>query len=163
MELRNKILELREEGHSYNYICTKLNCSKSTVAYHLNDDYRDSAKKRNLSNKRVNMKDPLWHRSYKWNRRSINVKNVREFIENKFGNTCYLSGREYDLDNPSSFHFDHIIPKSEGGSNDLDNLGLCVPKANEAKGNMSVEEFIELCKDVLEHNGYTVNKNKILI
>ena len=156
--MKEEILRLRKEGHSYNYICSKLNCSKSTVAYHCNDEYRESALKRNLQNKRVSMKDPMWKRSYKWNRRSVNVKQIREFIEEKFKGKCYLSGREVDLDSASSFHFDHIVPKSKGGTNELDNLGVCTPEVNVAKGDLSVEEFIELCKDVLKHNGYTIKK-----
>jgi len=104
------------------------------------------------------MKDPMWKRSYKWNRRSVNVKEIREHIETTSQNKCYLTGRTFDLDNASSFHFDHIVPKSKGGTNELENLGVCVPEANVAKGDLSVKEFIQLCKDVLEHNGYTVKK-----
>ena len=121
--MKEEILRLRKEGHSYNYICSKLQCSKSTIAYHCNDEYRESALKRNLENKRVSMKDPMWQRSYKWSRRSVNVKQIREFIEDKFKSKCYLSGREVNLDSASSFHFDHIVPKSKGGTNELDNLG----------------------------------------
>ena len=31
-----------------------------------------------------------------------------------------------------------------------------LPDANFAKGNLTKEEFISLCKEVLEHNGYEV-------
>ena len=158
MSKRDLILELAKKGHSYNYICSVVHCSKSTVAYHLNDEYRKSALKRNLKNKRQNMEDPTWKRSYKWNRQSVKIKKIREHLEKTFNNKCYLSGRDIDLDNASSFHFDHIVPKSKGGTHDLDNLGLCVPEANVAKGELSVDEFIALCKDVLEHNGYQVIK-----
>ena len=154
--MKEEILRLRKEGHSYNYICSKLQCSKSTIAYHCNDEYRESAQIRHKDNKIKG--DPLWSRSYKWNRRSVNVKQIREFIEDKFKSKCYLSGREVNLDSASSFHFDHIVPKSKGGTNELDNLGVCTPEVNAAKGDLSVEEFIELCKDVLNHNGYTVKK-----
>ena len=48
---------------------------------------------------------------------------------------------------------DHIIPVSKGGSNDLENLGITYPKANTAKSNMSVNEFVRLCAEVVKWRG----------
>lgn len=47
---------------------------------------------------------------------------------------------------------------SKGGTNDLSNLGITIPIANYSKSDLTVEEYLELCKKVLEHYGYTVNK-----
>ena len=72
--------------------------------------------------------------------------------------TCYLTGLPIDLTKSNTYNFDHIIPASRGGVNSLDNLGICTKKANMSKTDMTPDEFINLCKMVLEHNGYDVNK-----
>lgn len=48
--------------------------------------------------------------------------------------------------------------KARDGSNDLDNLGIACRDANRAKWDLMLEEFILLCKQVLEKQGYEVNK-----
>lgn len=90
-------------------------------------------------------------------------------MKEKFGTTeffelfgeyseCYLTGRPIDIHDPTSYTFDHKVPTTRNGGNTLENLGICRPEANDAKGAHLVEEFLELCKDVLEHNGYEVKK-----
>ena len=46
-------------------------------------------------------------------------------------------------------HLDHIIPTAQGGTNDLNNLGICTAVANQAKGALSLDELYELCKAIL--------------
>ena len=70
---------------------------------------------------------------------------------------CYLTGTPIDLEK-DDYCFDHIIPVSKGGTNELSNLGVTIPSANYAKNNLSLEEFFDLCKLVLEYNGYQVIK-----
>lgn len=72
--------------------------------------------------------------------------------------TCYLSGRKIDLTKPSSYSFDHKIPASKGGGNEIENLGLTCKEANRAKSDLLFDELIHLCKDILENNGYRVEK-----
>ena len=48
---------------------------------------------------------------------------------------------------------DHIVPVSRGGSHDTDNLRWTWSRANEAKGNMTDEEFVVLCQEVVEWIG----------
>jgi 5-methylcytosine-specific restriction endonuclease McrA len=76
----------------------------------------------------------------------------------KFGSNpkCALSGREISWEKSSSYVLDHIIPVQRGGDNSLDNLQLLNPQINMAKSNLTDEEFISLCKEVLEHQGYKV-------
>lgn len=77
----------------------------------------------------------------------------RKITANPF---CYLTGTKIDLTDSQSYEFDHIIPKSRGGKNDLNNLGLCTRTANRCKTNLTPEEFLELCKQVVRHHE---NKN----
>ncbi len=62
---------------------------------------------------------------------------------------CPLTGRKLTAKNIS---VDHIIPKSKGGSLELDNLRLVIKEANFGKFCMTDSEFISLCKDVVKHN-----------
>ena len=41
--LKEKILALAEQGWTYNMIKRRLNCSKSTISYHLGDGQKDKA------------------------------------------------------------------------------------------------------------------------
>lgn len=87
---------------------------------------------------------------------TFSLKDVEELIGDE--PKCYLSGRPLDLDDPSSFEFDHRIPRSKGGDNSLPNLGVASKEANRAKGDLTQEELILLCADILRTNGYTVSK-----
>jgi hypothetical protein len=73
---------------------------------------------------------------------------------------CYLTGRVIDIQNRSEFHFDHIMPVSKGGSNDLYNLGITCKEANQAKANLTTGEFVSLCAEILMHHGYKVEPPK---
>jgi len=44
---------------------------------------------------------------------------------------------------------DHIVPKSKGGSNDIDNLECVIKIVNTMKHNQSHEEFIKIMQDIL--------------
>ena len=58
---------------------------------------------------------------------------------------CALSGRKLK---PDRSQLDHIVPKSKGGSDDVDNLQWLTAKVNRMKGTMSNEEFINVCGEV---------------
>lgn len=81
-------------------------------------------------------------------------------VINKVGENpiCYLTGEPIDIHKPRTYHFDHIIPRSQGGSNNLDNLGICTKQANLCKDRLNLDEYLEMCKKTLEHNGYKVEK-----
>lgn len=87
--------------------------------------------------------------------------NFRDVI-NKFGETpkCYLTGEDIDIYKTSSYSFDHIIPKSRGGTNSIENLGITTRLANSMKTDMTPDELIYMCKRILEYNGYDVEKKK---
>lgn len=64
---------------------------------------------------------------------------------------CYLTGRPIDKYDSATFHFDHIVPRSKGGANTLENLGIACRDANFSKNDLTLEEFLILCADVLLH------------
>jgi CRISPR/Cas system Type II protein with McrA/HNH and RuvC-like nuclease domain len=71
---------------------------------------------------------------------------------------CYLTGRAINIENSEEYELDHIIPVSKDGSCELTNMGIACVAANQAKKDLSVEEFIQLCKEVCENFGYEVKK-----
>lgn len=77
-----------------------------------------------------------------------------EEVINKLGTNpiCYLTGVSIDIDKPRTYAFDHIIPRSRGGENTIENLAICTKQANQAKFDMTPEEFISFCKKVVEYN-----------
>ncbi len=83
---------------------------------------------------------------------------TREQFEEKFKarKHCYLSGRTIDFYDPSTYSLDHITPNSLGGTNELSNCQLARPEANQAKGYLTIPEFLALCQNVLGHHGYMV-------
>ena len=84
---------------------------------------------------------------------------IKDVID-KFGENpkCYLTGKQIDIYQPRTYHFDHITPVSKGGDNSIENLGICTKEANMAKSDSTLEEFIELCKTVLIKNNYEIIK-----
>lgn len=76
---------------------------------------------------------------------------TKDLIERIEANpVCYLTGRKIDLEDGRSYHLDHIIPRSKGGDNSMDNCGLACKSANQAKTDLTLEEFIQLCREVVE-------------
>jgi CRISPR/Cas system Type II protein with McrA/HNH and RuvC-like nuclease domain len=162
--MKEKILELREKGYSYQMIAKELGCSKSTISYHLGDNQKKMAyqrvKKQRILNpwlkKQENFLDRFKNENVTYNSKYFDRKKIKDYLDSV--DKCYLTGRKIDTLDVTTYEFDHIIPLSKGGTSSFENLGITRPEANRAKYDLSVEEFIELCKDVLINFGYTVNK-----
>lgn len=182
--LKPKIIELSDQGYSYNQIADALGCSKGTISYHLGQGQKEKARKRSQKTRESNpLKTKYWHfisekqlgskpsaidgkvRKILHSKRStfasINrthgykgydfMFTLDELIE-KIGDNpvCYLTGREIDLSKSRSYSLDHIIPRSKGGDNSLENCGLTCRDANQAKYDLTLEEFVSLCQEVVD-------------
>ena len=116
-----------------------------------------------IKNKRTNknkwrkiMTDKIndFHKTNKTNKNARdsekNTFTVEDVID-KFGESpvCYITGDSINIYDTASFNFDHIMPRSRGGKNNLNNLGICTKQANSAKGDMTPEEFLSFCKKVV--------------
>lgn len=176
---KEDILKLRAEGKSYKEIQSILNCSKSTISYHCGDGsekervrsqtknrksifrkisaFRNRTSKEEFDNQSFRGKVKTFKRSNKGKTHGL-VNNISsnysyQDVLDKIGDNpvCYLTGEKIDLNKPHTFQFDHIIPTSKGGTNDLENLNICIKEANFAKGDMSVDELKCLCEKILKH------------
>ena len=167
---KEQIISLRKEGKKIREIQEILQCSWSTISYHLYDKTRHSTKQRTYKNRKKypqSKRSKLFNKYYQFFRighyanKSMTDRSFSfdEFIKNiPERPICYLSGEELDLMNTQSFSLDHKIPSTKGGSNEIHNLGLCSWVVNRCKNDLTPEEFIELCKKVLSYNGYQITK-----
>ena len=172
---KESILKLRKQGLSYDEIAKKVDCSKSTISYHCGA--KSSEKKRvqsqhtnPLCKKVNNFRSRCTAEAYRTFRTKVKgfkgrfkrgtysrVNNISipyncKDVVKKIGNspTCYLTGRKIDLNCPSDYHLDHIIPTHKGGTNNLSNMGICCAEANQAKGALNLDEFYDICEEVLK-------------
>ena len=183
-KLAQKILELHNQGKTKKEIASILNCNIATVFYNVDPNYKINEKLRYKTNpiyrkiiQFCRIKTFQKPKSYKTtNIRSFIYWKIRTFcttkkgdknvshnftpedVIGKFGTNpkCYLTGQEIDISKPRTYEFDHIIPKSRGGQNTLDNLGICTKESNRAKQTMTPDELFNLCKIILEHQGYKI-------
>lgn len=106
------------------------------------------------------LNDKIWRFHKNW---ETGMKEKPTFrlndVKNKFGDNpkCYLTGRQINIDQPATYHFDHVVPSSKGGTNTLDNLQIAVCNANSAKSDMLLEDFLQMCKEIcIQHNIKTI-------
>lgn len=178
--LKPDILRLRSEGKSYNQIAKTLNCSKSVISYHCGGGsekarvlsvvrnrkaicrkvsrFKTRCSRKNYAKLSSKLKTFKRKSNKKGNHtntivNSIDVNYTCKDVLNKIGANpiCYLTGTPINLDDSASYHLDHIIPTSRGGSNNLDNLEICLKDVNTAKGQLMIEEFYDLCEKVLQY------------
>lgn len=172
---KEDILRLRSEGKSYREIEEILGCSKSTIAYHCGDGTEkkrvQSQKRKPICSKVSSFKSRCTRANYETfraklktfkrrlkgvNRTTTVVNSISknyscQDVIDKLGENpvCYLTGELIDLDRPDTYNLDHIIPASKGGTNDLQNLGICLKSANQAKGELLISELYVLCEKIL--------------
>jgi len=176
--MKEKILELRNEGKTYKQIQLILNCSKSTISYHCGEGQKEKTKKRTKQRREnilLNKVERFKYRKFRNNKekvRRFNKRDEKGFTNKQFEETfiwvdvlekfgentfCYLSGEKINLLN-DSYSLDHIIPHSRGGNNSLNNLGITHEVVNQMKSDLKPDELIMWCKKILEFNGYEIIK-----
>ena len=78
---------------------------------------------------------------------NVTAKKVMELVESQRFR-CSLSGRELT---PETASLDHVLPLGRGGVHDISNVSVVDHQVNSAKGAMTVDEFIQVCRDVSNH------------
>jgi len=63
---------------------------------------------------------------------------------------CALSGRPLT---PETASIDHILPICKGGDHELANLWIVDSTLNRSKHTLTLDEFVELCRDVAKFQG----------
>ena len=184
---KEDIIRLRGEGKTYREIQQILGCSKSIIAYHCgNGSEKERLKKSNrkketptqcigrkLNTFKSRMKIEKIRNKYNCFRRARKNRKVsgtdvvnnikknytRQDVIDKIGENpiCYLTGKKIDLCQTDTYQFDHIVPVINGGTNDLSNLGVCIKEANQAKGELSLDELYILCEDILRWRDSELN------
>lgn len=177
MDKKKEILRLRDEGKSYREIEALLGCSRSLISYYCNSKQAEKSSERQKRNRKKNVLvrriEAFRYKFKDFQRKRDGGKHIKDSrdinfsldnVLDKIGENpiCYLTGRPIDLKETKSYQFDHIKPVSKGGSCDIDNFGLTCREANRAKSDLTFEEFVLLCKDVLVNNGFTVEKTEKL-
>jgi 5-methylcytosine-specific restriction endonuclease McrA len=81
-----------------------------------------------------------------------------EALLEKIGNNpmCSLTGRPINLLDSRSYQLDHIVPRSKGGDNSLDNCQLTCREANQAKHELTIDEFINLCREIINYHDHKI-------
>lgn len=161
--MKEQILKLREEGKTYDEIKAELNCAKSTIAYHCNEEVKIKQLKRQKATPKT-IRRLFMKRLSLYNRRTIDNYSkisVDDFMK-KIGDfpRCYLTGRLLDLSEVKSYQIDHIIPFSKGGKHTLDNIDISCSEANYMKSNLTMNELISLMTEIFIKLGYLVKKKK---
>lgn len=76
----------------------------------------------------------------KWRRNKSKTRRwQRNQLINKYGAICFYC--EIAFTSMKEITFDHFIPRSKGGLDDLENLRLAHLHCNRLKGSMTYEEF----------------------
>ena len=183
MALKDDIYKLRSAGLSYAQIGAELGCAKSTVAYHLSEREKENSRERTRKRRRLNpalqkvenfqLVKPIYVAPPKKCSTAKDQRNkvthfhtvgkheheTQKFTFNDvvalFGEnpSCYLTGRPINWEEPHTYTFDHIHPRSKGGDNTIMNLGVCVREANQIKSDLHLNELLDFCEEILRHHG----------
>ena len=102
----------------------------------------------------ANFRDRLkdYAKIYKSDKERTKVVNIKKVIdkynitEENTKITCRYTGDVLDWKRPGECEIDHEHPRSKGGENTIENLQILSKAANQAKGDMTHDEFIDFIK-----------------
>lgn len=77
-----------------------------------------------------------------WRRKAFAKKWNKKHLINRDGNICWICKKPFESMKDATL--DHIFPRSKGGLDTIDNLKLAHLKCNNARGSMTMDEFLEL-------------------
>lgn len=81
----------------------------------------------------------------KWRRNlSLTRKWQRGHLINKYGNKCFICEKPFV--SIKDITFDHLLPLSKGGFDEIDNYRLAHSECNQLKADMTPEEFLQFQK-----------------
>ena len=158
--MKEQILQLRAQGKTYNEIKEQLGCSKGTIAYHCGEGQKEKTKERTIQSRRGVRSIVLRKIDLFLNRNSTNRleytrrSEIHEEMYNKIisNPVCYITGDRIDLSDSKSYSLDHINPYHISQDNSVENLGLTTRDANQSKSHLTLQQYIELCRKVVEFN-----------
>lgn len=78
---------------------------------------------------------------------AINPSNILRLLEWQ-EYRCALTGRPLT---PGSASLDHIVPVRDGGEHTIENVQVLHKDINRAKSTLAYEQFVQLCREVVEH------------
>lgn len=78
---------------------------------------------------------------------TVTAKMIMRLIEQQ-GYRCAISGRELT---PKTTSLDHIHPLSRGGAHGIANVWVVDHQVNSAKGTLTFQEFVAMCRDVVQY------------
>jgi len=78
---------------------------------------------------------------------TVNARSVLRLIHDQ-GFRCALTGRRLTPDDAA---LDHVIPVCRGGEHRMENVQVLDKRVNRAKGTLTNDEFIQLCREVVAH------------
>lgn len=80
---------------------------------------------------------------------SVTAKFLRDLLDRQ-DYRCALTGWELE---PSTATIDHIMPLARGGDHVPENAQIVHASVNQAKGTMTMDEFVEMCRAVVTLHG----------
>jgi len=87
-------------------------------------------------------------------KRSVTTSQIKKLIESQ-NYCCALTNRPLT---PETASLDHKQPISRGGTHEVANLWVVEHFVNTAKGSLTVEEFVSMCRDVVRHQDATTTQ-----